>query len=192
MEYLHQAFAFSRGMQGRQICHCEGRLRPWQSRAGTADPYWLPLKWHAPIASVAALRERHGQLQVSRHSRRPHTPPSLSLRGPNGAVAISGRQLRFRRWFPCYPTMSCEIAPQGHFLALRAQGATSAYGLLAMTIRGDIPFSRWPVPVVSAAPGAACRSPTMARAVGGVPPNLQVCKAVTDRRYTPFFGCFRF
>ena len=33
--------------------------------------------------------------------------------------------------------------------------ATSAYGLLAMTIRGDIPFSRWPVPVVSAAPGPA-------------------------------------
>ena len=32
---------------------------------------------------------------------------------------------------------------------------------------GDIPFSRWPVPVVSAAPGAACRSPTMAGAVGG-------------------------
>ena len=55
MEYLHQAFAFSRGMQGRRICHCEGRLRPWQSRAGTADPYWLPLKWHVPIASVAAL-----------------------------------------------------------------------------------------------------------------------------------------
>ena len=50
-------------------------------------------------------------------------------------VGISGRQLRFRRWFPCYPTMSCEIAPQGHFLALRAQGATSACGLLAMTNR---------------------------------------------------------
>ena len=29
----------------------------------------------------------------------------------------------------CFP----EIAPQGHFLALRAQGATSACGLLAMT-----------------------------------------------------------
>ena len=54
-----------------------------------------------------------------------------------------------------------EIAPQGHFLALRAQGATSAYGLLAMTIRGDIPFSRWPVPVVSAAPSPAVRSPAM-------------------------------
>ena len=29
-----------------------------------------------------------------------------------------------------------EIAPQGHFLALRAQGATSAVGLLAMTNQG--------------------------------------------------------
>ena len=32
--------------------------------------------------------------------------------------------------------MTCEIAPQGHFLALRAQGATSACGLLAMTNLG--------------------------------------------------------
>ena len=34
-----------------------------------------------------------------------------------------------RRNRSCLP----EIAPQGHFLALRAQGATSACGLLAMT-----------------------------------------------------------
>ena len=34
-----------------------------------------------------------------------------------------------RRNRNCLP----EIAPQGHFLALRAQGATSACGLLAMT-----------------------------------------------------------
>ena len=33
-----------------------------------------------------------------------------------------------------------EIAPQGHFLALRAQGATSAFGLLAMTNRGPYRF----------------------------------------------------
>ena len=26
-----------------------------QSREGSAVSYWLPLKWHAPIASVAAL-----------------------------------------------------------------------------------------------------------------------------------------
>ena len=87
-------------------------------------------------------------------------PPSLSLRGPKGAVAISGRQFRFHRWLSCDPAMTCEIAPQGHFLALRAQGATSAFGLLAMTIRGPLPLYRQPVRIVSAAPGAACRSPT--------------------------------
>ena len=37
-----------------------------------------------------------------------------------------------RRNRNCLP----EIAPQGHFLALRAQGATSACGLLAMTNLG--------------------------------------------------------
>ena len=100
MEYLHQAFAFSRGMQGRRICHYEGRLRPWQSRAGTADPYWPPLKWHVPIASVAALTaqplaalplygcgvpftggERHGGWQYLRHKFRGVKLPDLSLRG---------------------------------------------------------------------------------------------------------------
>jgi hypothetical protein len=53
-----------------QICHCEGALRPWQSREGTGDSHRPPLKWYAPIASVAALSERHGQLQIWRHSRR--------------------------------------------------------------------------------------------------------------------------
>ena len=38
-----------------QICHCEGALRPWQSREGTADSERLSSKWHAPIASVAAV-----------------------------------------------------------------------------------------------------------------------------------------
>ena len=38
-----------------KVCHCEGALRPWQSREGSAVSYRLPLKWHAPIASVAAL-----------------------------------------------------------------------------------------------------------------------------------------
>ena len=51
-------------------------------------------------------------------------------------VAISqnptGQQGSHRRNRNCLP----EIAPQGHFLALRAQGATSACGLLAMTNRG--------------------------------------------------------
>ena len=59
--------------------------------------------------------------------------PDLSLRGRFAPVAISGRQLRFRRRLSNDSTGLCEIAPQGHFLALRAQGATSACGLLAMT-----------------------------------------------------------
>ena len=40
----------------------------------------------------------------------------------------AGSQEDYRRNRDCLP----EIAPQGHFLALRAQGATSAVGLLAM------------------------------------------------------------
>ena len=61
--------------------------------------------------------------------------PDVSLRGAKrrGNLAvhswITGRPRRKRNCLP-------EIAPQGHFLALRAQGATSAYGLLAMTNQG--------------------------------------------------------
>ena len=57
-------------------------------------------KTHKPIASVAALTERHWQLQILKQFRRPCRFPDLSLRGPEGAVAISCRQLRFRRGFP--------------------------------------------------------------------------------------------
>ncbi len=44
----------------------------------------------------------------------------------------------YRRKRNCLP----EIAPQGHFLALRAQGATSAFGLLAMTSLGALHIRR--------------------------------------------------
>ncbi len=188
-----------------------------RSRRNAADSYRLPIKRCAPIVSVAALTaqplaalppygcgvplagsERHAGWQYLRHGFNGMRLPGLSLRGPNGAVAISGRQLRFRWGFPvihsgtarlprrfaprndtsgecggapapssglmtpykaltdcrytpyfgayrlttadtsrrCFP----EIAPQGHFLALRAQGATSACGLLATTIRWPVPF----------------------------------------------------
>ena len=50
--------------------------------------------------------------------------------GGRGNLAVPGGIIgKPRRKRNCLP----EIAPQGHFLALRAQGATSAYGLLAMT-----------------------------------------------------------
>ena len=75
-------------------------------------------------------------------------------------MAISGRQLRFRRWLSHDAAGYGEIAPQGHFLALRAQGATSACGLLTMTNLWLSPFYRQPVPISSIAPGPAVRSPT--------------------------------
>ena len=82
------------------MCHCEAPKGPWQSREGTCSLYKLLLKRCAPIASVAALPERHWQLQILKQFRRPCRFPDLSLRGPEGAVAISCRQLRFRRGFP--------------------------------------------------------------------------------------------
>ena len=54
-----------------QQCHCEGALRPWQSREGTSSSYKVPIKTYQPIASVAALSERLWQLQVGLHHRRP-------------------------------------------------------------------------------------------------------------------------
>ena len=128
MEYLHQAFAFSGRMQGRQICHCEGRLRPWQSRAGTADPYWLPLKWHVPIASVAALTaqplaalppygcgvplagsERLAGWQYSGRVFYGMRPPSLSFRGAKRRGNLK-QALTISPGLSCVPGVYCEIA----------------------------------------------------------------------------------
>ncbi len=201
---------------GPPICHCEERSDVAISGRHLQFVQGVD-KMHGPIASVAALTaqplaalppygcgvplagsERLAGWQYLRHGFNGMRLPGLSLRGPNGAVAISGRQLRFRRGFPvihsgtarlprrfaprndtsgecggapapssglmtpykaltdcrytpyfgayrlttadtsrrCFP----EIAPQGHFLALRAQGATSACGLLATTIRWPVPF----------------------------------------------------
>ena len=53
--------------------------------------------------------------------------------GGRGNLAVPGGITgKPRRKRNCLP----EIAPQGHFLALRAQGATSAAGRLAMTNLG--------------------------------------------------------
>ncbi len=47
----------------------------------SANTNRLPLKRRAPIASVAALIERHAGLQQGRHSFYGARPPDLSLRG---------------------------------------------------------------------------------------------------------------
>ena len=59
--------------------------------------------------------------------------PDLSLRGGAADVAISQNPAEPRESDRRKRNCLSEIAPQGHFLALRAQGATSAVGLLAMT-----------------------------------------------------------
>ena len=97
---------------GRHWCVCRGGACPARPRSGKRTAKSIG------CTAVSAV------------------PPDVSLRGRFAPVAISGRQLRFRRNFSCNSAGCCEIAPQGHFLALRAQGATSACGLLAMTNLG--------------------------------------------------------
>ena len=63
------------------ICHCEAPTGPWQSREGTADSYRPPLKSHAPIASVAALPERHAGWAVCAVLLLWRNAPRLSFRG---------------------------------------------------------------------------------------------------------------
>ena len=60
-------------------CHCRGAA--CRSRRCTCSPYRPPSKWHAPIASVAALSERHAGWQSLRHTFCGVKFSSLSLRG---------------------------------------------------------------------------------------------------------------
>ena len=69
------------------VVRCRGAA--CRSRRCTPDSYWLPLKWYTPIASVAALSERLVHLQIMQRKFIGMRLPSLSLRGPEGAVAIS-------------------------------------------------------------------------------------------------------
>ena len=128
-------------------CHCEGALRPRQSREGTCSLYKLLLKRCAPIASVAALSERHAGQQHVAHGFCGVTPPELSLRGRFAPVAIS--QYLAGLWESCRRNRNClhEIA-------------TSASGLLAMTIWDQFHFN-----------DALCQSAALCRA--GLSPTLQ-------------------
>ena len=157
-----------------KVCHCEGTLRPWQSREGSAVSYRLPLKWHAPIASVAALSERHAGQQHVAHGFCGVTPPELSLRGRFAPVAIS--QYLAGLWESCRRNRNClhEIA-------------TSASGLLAMTNLWPSLFYRQPVRIGSNAPGPAVRSPACQKSPFGPfsPSCFQNCKI----KYCSIFFC---
>ena len=60
--------------------------------------------------NVAALSERLVHLQIMQRKFIGMRLPSLSLRGLEGAVAISSNRLRFRRGLPVIQIVYCEIA----------------------------------------------------------------------------------
>ena len=119
------------------ICHCEGALRPWQSREGTSSSYKVPIKTHRPIASVAASPLRGASalyrgIKPQEGTGAPRVPLTCHCEEQSD-VAISQYPAASWESYRRKRSYLPEIAPQGHFLALRAQGATSACGLLAMT-----------------------------------------------------------
>ena len=153
-------------------CHCEEAQPTWQSREGTSSSYKVPIKTYQPIASVAALTaqplaalppygcgvplagsERHAGCQYLRHGFNGMRLPGLSLRGPNGAVAISGRQLRFRRGFPVIHSGTARLPRR---FAPRNDTSGECGG--------------------APAPSSGLMTPY---------------KALTDCRYTPYFGAYR-
>ena len=152
-------------------CHCEERSdvaisgRQLQFVQGVD-------KMHGPIASVAALTaqplaalppygcgvplagsERLAGWQYLRHGFNGMRLPGLSLRGPNGAVAISGRQLRFRRGFPVIHSDTARLPRR---FAPRNDTSGECGG--------------------APAPSSGLMTPY---------------KALTDCRYTPYFGAYR-
>ena len=66
-----------------------------RSRRYAADPNRLSLKWYAPIASVAALSERHGQLQIWRHSRRMCNASKFVIARPQRGRGNLGKAVSF-------------------------------------------------------------------------------------------------
>ena len=127
---------------------------------------------HGPIASVAALTaqplaalppygcgvplagsERLAGCQYLRHGFNGMRLPGLSLRGPNGAVAISGRQLRFRRGFPVIHSGTARLPRR---FAPRNDTSGECGG--------------------APAPSSGLMTPY---------------KALTNCRYTPYFGAYR-
>ena len=108
-------------------CRTGGSIRN-RNTAGTCNSYRLPLKRHAPIASVAALpaqplaalppygcgvpftgSERHGGLQVVGHFRRTRRRSGLSFRGAKRRGNLL-QQLTNSPQPSCYSTGYSEIA----------------------------------------------------------------------------------
>ena len=137
-------FAGSTLLSGWVLRDCTPRALPRASRSGRHVGLWPPRNdksesftpqnayrkscqsaWRSASALYRGIKPQEG-------TGAPRVPLTCHCEERND-VAISqypaGSWGSYRRNRSCLP----EIAPQGHFLALRAQGATSACGLLAMT-----------------------------------------------------------
>ena len=114
-------------------------MRPWQSREGSAVSYRLPLKWHAPIASVAALTaqplaalppygcgvpftggERHAGWHYLRH-KFIGARPQVCHSEERSDVGISCSRLRFRRGLPAIQHGTARLPRRLRLLAMTHQ-----------------------------------------------------------------------
>ena len=77
-----------------QICHCEGALRPWQSREGTDDSERLSSKWHAPPFRVIPRSEASLALPLGELS--PKVTERVCRAGPMCPARLSAISL------PCH------------------------------------------------------------------------------------------
>ena len=109
--------------------------------------------------NVAVLRERHAVWQSLRHTFCGARLPSLSLRGGRRATWRPEREARGSA-LGVQSREGSYVFAGAFLLSTPVLRDCRAASLLAMTIRGPVPFYRQPVPTVSSAPGGACPSPT--------------------------------
>ena len=155
------------------MAHCRGAAQSCRFHNGRGKK-----------SACMAVRDRHAGWQYLRYAFCGVKLSSLSFRGAKrrgnltGPGPITGKPRRKRNCLP-------EIAPQGHFLALRAQGATSAFGLLAMTREGDAAVHQRPSTVECPCTGRLRSAATDAIGAYHFNDNLYQLAALRRGRLSP-------
>ena len=144
-------------------CHCEGASCPWQSREGTCSPYRPPSKRHAPIASVAAL-----------------TAQPLAALPPYGCgVPFTGGE-RHAGWHYLRHKFIGARPP-----SLSFRGAKRRGNLLQPVTFSPRPtcYPTWYCEIATSAYGRLAMTSLKACTFNGAAGNMQLPKALTERRY---------
>ena len=128
---------FRRGLPVIQLCTARlpRRFAPRNDTSGSAAVHQRPpaVEWLCTRRSVTALQTVGFAARI-----RWRKVNKFVIARPQRGRGNLGKAVAISPGVPCYPAGYCEIAPQGHFLALRAQGATSPFGLPAMTNLGAL------------------------------------------------------